>query len=291
MAGTTTITRVKRLLRDHQLRADKRLGQHFLVDTGIHKSIAAAANLTLEDTVIEVGPGTGLLTDVLSPQVARVIAVEVDPRMVELLKETLAGTSNVAVVEADILKVTPGRLLAGYGGQAQGRYKVVANLPYYITSPVIRHFLTGDVRPELMVVMVQEEVARSMTARPGDMSLLSVSVQLLARTSVVKRVPARSFYPPPKVDSMVVRLETIAEPAVPASQVAHFVEFVAAGFRSPRKHVRNSLANGLDASHEYVGSLLAGAAVEPSRRPETLAVEEWVRLWELYTATGTTLHK
>jgi 16S rRNA (adenine1518-N6/adenine1519-N6)-dimethyltransferase len=286
MPGTTTITRVKQLLKTHHLRAEKRLGQHFLVDTGIHKSIAAAARLTASDTVIEVGPGTGLLTEVLSPQVAEVIAVEVDRNMIELLRETLAGTTNVSIVEADILRVTPGQLLASHSRHNAAQYKVVANLPYYITSPVIRHFLTAETRPRLMVVMVQEEVARAMTAKPGDMSLLSVSVQLLSRASVVRRVPARAFYPPPKVDSMVVRLETIDEPAIPAEQTAAFVEFVAAGFRSPRKHVRNSLANGLDAPRDYVESLLVRSGIEPTRRPETLEVGEWVALWKLYRDAG-----
>jgi len=280
--------RVKQLLRSHQLRADKRLGQHFLVDTGIHKTIAAAAHLRSTDTVIEVGPGTGLLTGVLSPQVARIIAIEIDHRLVELLQETLADTSNVILVEADILSVTPGQLLTTHGLRGERQYKVVANLPYYIASPVIRHLLTADVRPELMVVMVQEEVGRSMSAAPGDMSVLSVSVQVLAQVSIVRRVPARAFYPPPKVDSMVVRLETISEPAVPLDRIADFIEFVAAGFRSPRKHMRNSLANGLGAPHQYVEALLARAGIELSRRPETLAVAEWVRLWKLHETTGNT---
>ncbi len=286
MPGTTTLTRVKRLLKSHSLRANKRLGQHFLVDTGIHKSIAASANLSTEDTVIEIGPGTGLLTGVLQPLVAEVIAVEIDRRMVELLQETLEDVSNVSIVEADVLAVSPGTLLARNTRRNATSYKVVANLPYYITSPVIRHFLTADVRPGLMIVMVQEEVARSITARPGDMSLLSVSVQLLAHASIVRRVPARAFYPQPKVDSMVVRLETISELLIPASDVGRFIEFVAAGFRSPRKHVRNSLANGLDAPRDYVESLLVHAGIEPTRRPETLNVEEWVGLWLLYAQQG-----
>ena len=282
MPGTTTITRVKQLLRSRGLRANKRLGQHFLVDTGIHKSIAAAANLTHDDTVVEIGPGTGLLTDVLQPLVAEVIAVEIDRHMVALLQQTLENASNVSIVEGDVLAISPGTLLKQSSRRNATSYKVVANLPYYITSPVIRHFLTADVRPDLMIVMVQEEVARSITARPGDMSLLSVSVQLLARASIVRRVPARSFYPRPKVDSMVVRLETIPEVPIPASDVGQFVEFVAAGFRSPRKHVRNSLANGLDAPRDHVESLLIRAGIEPTRRPETLTVDEWVGLWHVH---------
>ncbi|MFW6056287.1 MAG: 16S rRNA (adenine(1518)-N(6)/adenine(1519)-N(6))-dimethyltransferase RsmA [Chloroflexota bacterium] len=286
MPGTTTITRVKQLLRSRNLRANKRLGQHFLVDTGIHKSIAAAANLSTDDTVIEIGPGTGLLTGILQPLVAEVIAVEIDRGMVELLQETLEDVSNVSIVEADVLAVNPGTLLMQNSRRNATSYKVVANLPYYITSPVIRHFLTADVQPDLMIVMVQEEVARSITARPGDMSLLSVSVQLLARASVVRRVPARAFYPQPKVDSMVVRLKAIPQLPIPASDVSKFVEFVAAGFRSPRKHIRNSLAKGLDAPRDYVESLLAGAGIEPARRPETLSVEDWVGLWQLYGQQG-----
>jgi len=279
MGGKTTISQVKDLLRRNQLKADKHLGQHFLVDRGILKSIAAAANLTSDDTVIEVGPGTGLLTHELSLLAGKVIAVELDTRMVALLSEELADATNVTVVHGDILQLPPPSLLNNHGADATQPYKVVANLPYYITSPVLRHFLLSSAVPSTMVVMVQEEVGRSIAARPGDMSLLSVMIQAFAEPRVVKKVSARSFHPPPKVDSMVLKLDVIPQPPVPRERSAEFTEFVAAGFRAPRKQLRNSLCLGLQQTREHVAGLLADTGIDPARRPETLSIDEWVLLW------------
>jgi len=280
MGGHTTMSQVKDLLRRNQLRADKRLGQHFLVDRGILKSIAAAANLTSDDTVIEVGPGTGLLTRELSHLAGKVIAVELDTTMVALLSDELADVTNVTVVHGDILQLPPTSLLINYAPPDTQSYKVVANLPYYITSPVLRHFLLSPIAPSTMVVMVQEEVGRSIAAKPGDMSLLSVMIQAFAHPSVVRKVSARSFHPPPKVDSIVLNLDATPQPAVPRESAAEFTEFVAAGFRAPRKQIRNSLSLGLQATREHVEPLLAKAGVDPARRPETLTVAEWVLLWQ-----------
>jgi len=258
------------------------MGQHFLVDRGILRSIAAAAHLTPDDTVIEVGPGTGLLTTELCAAAAEVIAVELDRQMVALLHESLAGNTNLRVVEGDILTLSPAGLLAQHSARGATSYKVVANLPYYITSPVLRHFLHDVRRPAVMVVMVQEEVGHAITAKPGDMSLLSVSVQTFARPSVVRRVSARSFHPPPKVDSLVLRLEVLESPPVSPGEVAGFLDFVGAGFHSPRKQLRNSFGHGLRATREFVDELLAQGDIEPTRRPETLTTDEWVRLWHIY---------
>jgi 16S rRNA (adenine1518-N6/adenine1519-N6)-dimethyltransferase len=278
----STIEELKGTLREHNLRAKKSLGQHFLVDRGILRSIARAADLTLDDTVIEVGPGTGLLTQELRPLAGEVIAVELDRRMVALLRESYPADGNVQVVEGDILTLTPARILTAHSLRNPERYKVVANLPYYITSPVLRHFLHADRPPSLMVVMVQQEVGRAMAAPPGDMSLLSVSVQAFARTSVVRKVSAHSFHPAPKVDSLVLRLDVAASPPVATSEVGEFLDFVAAGFHSPRKHLRNSFGHGLGAGREAIDSLLSQGNIEPTRRPETLTVEEWVRLWRIH---------
>jgi len=281
MTEGTTLSQLKELLRLHRMRATKRLGQHFLIDSDVLRDIAAAADLGEEDTVVEVGAGTGLLTAILAAQVAEVIAVEIDPRMVELLQETLRSARNVTVVQSDILQVTPEQLLAGRSRRSDRQgYKVVANLPYYITSPVLRHFISAGLKPDLMVVMVQEEVGRAITAQPGDMSLLSVSVQLFAQPSKVRRVPASCFYPPPKVDSLVVRLDTFNCPLVEPGKAGEFLHFVAAGFRSPRKQLRNSFCHGLGATRQYVDDLLSQVRIDGTRRPETLMVEEWVRLWE-----------
>ena len=279
----STMSQLKDTLRHHNLRARKSMGQHFLVDRGILRSIAAAATITSDDTVIEVGPGTGLLTTELCAAAAEVIAVELDRQMVALLHETLAGAANLTVVEGDILTLPPAELLALHSRRGATDYKVVANLPYYITSPVLRHFLHASPQPTVMVVMVQEEVGRAILAKPGDMSLLSVSMQTFARPAMVRKVSAHSFHPAPKVDSLVLRLDVLASPPIEPEKVAGFLDFVGAGFHSPRKQLRNSFGHGLRATREYVDALLEQGGTEPSRRPETLTTDEWVRLWHIYT--------
>jgi 16S rRNA (adenine1518-N6/adenine1519-N6)-dimethyltransferase len=278
----STIAELKGTLREHNLRARKSLGQHFLVDRGILRTIARAAELTAEDTVIEVGPGTGLLTSELHTLAGEVIAVELDRQMVALLRESYPADGNVRVVEGDILTLPPAQLLAEHSLRHPGRYKVVANLPYYITSPVLRHFLHAGLPPSLMVVMVQQEVGRAIAAQPGDMSVLSVIVQAFARPSVVRKVSARSFHPAPKVDSLVLRLDAVESPPIAPSEVSEFLDFVGAGFHSPRKQLRNSFGHGLVATRPFVDDLLARGGIEPTRRPETLTVEEWVRLWHIH---------
>jgi len=282
------MSELKDLLRQHDVRADKRLGQHFLVDRGILRSIAAAADLTSADTVIEVGPGTGLLTAELCALAGEVIAVELDPRMVDMLRESLKGVDNLTVVQGDILTLPPAELLEGHSRLRPAAYKVVANLPYYITSPVLRHFLHAALPPLLMVVMVQDEVGRAMAARPGDMSLLSVSVQAFAVPSIVRRVMAHSFHPRPKVDSLVLRLDALAAPSIDIAEAQAFLDFVGAGFHSPRKQLHNSFGHGLTLPRERIQEMLSQGSVDPTRRPETLAVEEWVRLWRIYDAMAAT---
>jgi 16S rRNA (adenine1518-N6/adenine1519-N6)-dimethyltransferase len=204
--------------------------------------------------------------------------------MVALLHETFADAANVHVVEGDILTLPPDQLLAAHSSRHATSYKVVANLPYNITSPVLRHFLHCAIRPSVMVVMVQEEVGRSIAAPPGDMRLLSVSVQTFARPSVVRKVSAHSFLPPPKVASLVLRLDVLESPPVSTEEVAGFLDFVGAGFHSPRKQLRNSFGHGLCAPREQVDELLTRGSIEPTRRPETLTIDEWVRLWRIHNA-------
>jgi len=282
--GRSTMAELRSLLRQHDVRADKRLGQHFLIDRGILRSIAAAGNLTTADTVIEVGPGTGLLTTELCAAAGEVIAVELDPRMVEMLRESLHGVENLSIVQGDILELPPAQLLEQHSRRHPAAYKVVANLPYYVTSPVLRHFLHATMPPLLMVVMVQDEVGRAMAARPGDMSLLSVSVQAFARPSIVRRVSAHSFHPRPKVDSLVLRLDALESPLIDIPEVAPFLDFVGAGFHSPRKQLHNSFGHGLTLPRERIENLLSQGEIDSTRRPETLAIEEWARLWRIYRA-------
>lgn len=275
--------RTKRLLRRHGLHARKSLGQHFLVDPGALECVVEAADLSETDTVIEVGPGLGVLTERLAADAGRVIAVELDDRLAAILGERLGPFGNVSVVRADILTLDPAGLLAGH--DAGPAYKVVANLPYYITSPVLRHFLEACPRPLRMVVMVQREVAGRIAARPGGMILLSVSVQLYGDAQIVCRVPAAGFYPPPEVDSAVLSVDVLAEPRAKVDE-AGFFNVVRAGFSASRKQLANSLGQGLGLPRDQVLHLLDAAGIDPRRRAETLALAEWVRLWRAWAGTG-----
>jgi len=271
-------------VRRSQFRPRKSLGQHFLRDRSVLEHILRAAEIHPTDTVIEVGPGPGILTEALAEQGARVIAVELDSRLVAPLKRRLAPYPEARIVEADILKVSPGQLLADHlpSSDLPAAYKVVANLPYYITSPVLSHFLEAQDRPELMVVMVQREVGETMVAAPGRMRLLSVKTQFYSRPAIVCHVPAASFHPVPKVDSVVLRLDVYTEPPVDVSDVAGFFEVVMHGFSAPRKQIRNALAHSLQMTTDEVSMLLKKAGVDGRRRAETLSLEEWRAVWEAF---------
>ena len=258
-------------------RARKALGQHFLVDSSILDRIAAAAELTPEDVVAEVGPGLGALTRRLVQQAGWVAAIEKDVELAASLPARLGNPSNLTVVEADARSVD----IASLVGE-ETRYKVVANLPYYAANPIIRRFLESDPRPSLMVVMVQREVAQSMIASPGEMSILSVAVQYYAAPSLVCDVPPRAFRPPPKVTSSVVKLRLRERPAVEVADSAAFFMLVRAGFSAPRKQLRNSLAQGLGVSGDEAGRLLAWAEVDGKRRAETLSLEEWAEIYHVW---------
>jgi len=279
VSGETIAQTTRRLLDQAGTRARKSLGQHFLVSAGALAGITEAAELTPSDTVIEVGPGPGALTAELLARAGRVIAVELDGTMLDLLARRFSSVSNLTLVREDILKIMPAALLAKAGLDAGTSFKVVANLPYYITSPVLRHFLEGDARPSLMVVTVQKEVAQSVAAAPGDMSLLGVSVQFYAEAKIAARIPAGAFMPPPKVDSAVLKLRLYRDLPVPPSGIAGFFKIVRAGFCANRKQLVNSLAQGLAEDKERVRALLERAGIDPGRRAETLTVAEWVILW------------
>ncbi|OGN95784.1 MAG: ribosomal RNA small subunit methyltransferase A [Chloroflexi bacterium RBG_13_51_36] len=274
----------RQLIRQSGFRPKKRLGQHFLIDEAVLEHILSAAELAPGDIVIEIGSGLGVLTEGLARQGARVIAVELDARLVGLLKKRLAAFPDVRIVHADILHVTPRELLEeNFPGSELGRgYKVVANLPYYITSPVLSHFLEAQPRPSKMVVMVQKEVGEAIAAGPGKMRLLSVKAQFYSRPAIVAHVPAASFSPAPKVNSVILRLDVFPRPAIEVSDVTGFFDIVIHGFSAPRKQLRNSLAHSLDMPPSEVASLLEKAGIEPKRRAETLSLEEWRELWKVF---------
>ena len=269
-------SQVKRLLRQSGLRARKSLGQHFLVDASVLQTIIEAAELSSADTVIEVGPGLGILTAELVKRAGNVVAVELDTKLASLLKRRLASLANLRVINADVLKLSPSELL-----EEISHYKVVANIPYYITSPVLRHFVEASPKPSLMVVMVQKEVGEAIVAGPGKMSLLAVSLQVYSKPRIISHVPAQCFYPQPKVDSVIVRFDLLSEPAVKVADMDGFFDLVRAGFSLPRKQLHNSLAHSLGMEPAEITLSLEAANIDSKRRAETLSLEEWVMLYDV----------
>jgi 16S rRNA (adenine1518-N6/adenine1519-N6)-dimethyltransferase len=259
------------LLRAHGLQPRKRLGQNFLADPVALGRVVAAADLAPGDLVVEVGAGTGTLTRLLAEQAGRVVALELDDGLVGILREELADLTNVQIHHCDVLSFST----ADFPHQG---FKLVGNLPYYMTSAVLRHFLERAPRPQLMVVTVQRAVAERIVARPGQMSLLAVSVQFYGRPRIVARIPAGAFYPAPKVDSAIVRIDVgggIAAMSEQGIDEARFFRVVRAGFSQKRKTLRNSLSAGLGLSKASVEALLDEAGVDARRRAETLSLEEW----------------
>jgi 16S rRNA (adenine1518-N6/adenine1519-N6)-dimethyltransferase len=283
------LTQTRRMLRHFDLKARKRLGQHFLVDEKVLHQITSAAELNPTDIVLEIGPGLGVLTGELAKRAGWVIAVELDNKLAALLKQALASFDNVTIVNENILHIDPANLLweqkTRFPSPA-GHYKVVANLPYYITSPVLRHFLEASVKPETMLVMVQKEVAQAIVAGPGKRSVLSISVQFYGKPEIVSYVPAQSFYPAPEVDSAILRIDVYPQPAVAVADEKGFFEMVRAGFTASRKQIANSLAQGLKLPKAEVLVLLQKADIAPQRRAETLTLEEWAQLWQVFARKG-----
>lgn len=265
---------IPELLRSLDLRPRKRLGQNFLTDPVALERIIRAADLSVDDAVLEVGAGLGTLTRPLAEHAGQVVAVELDDQLVEILRQRLDDLPNVQILHGDILRIPD------FGFAHQG-YKLVANLPYYLTSAVLRRFLEREPRPRLIVVTVQLEVARRIVARPGKMSLLAVSVQLFGQPRIVSRIPPGAFYPAPKVDSAVVQIDVHEKPTVPLAEEygqATFFRVVRAGFAQRRKTLRNSLSGGLGLPPTRVVDALTEIGVDARRRAETLSLEEWAEV-------------
>jgi 16S rRNA (adenine1518-N6/adenine1519-N6)-dimethyltransferase len=264
------------ILRSHGLRADKSLGQNFLQDSYALEQITAAAEILPTDTVLEVGPGLGALTRHLAVAAKQVIAVELDGRLLPPLREVLTGYTNVEIVHGDMLNLAPADIVPATD------YLVVANIPYYITSALLRHLLETTPRPRRVVLTVQKEVAARICAAPGDMSLLALSVQVYGQPRVVATVPADAFYPAPKVDSAVIRIDLSPAPFIPYTLLDSFFALAKAGFSQKRKTLRNSVSAGMRKSPAETEAMLRAAGIDPMRRAETLSLEEWRELTARY---------
>jgi 16S rRNA (adenine1518-N6/adenine1519-N6)-dimethyltransferase len=272
----------RRLLEQWNLRPSKGRGQNFLVDQTVLEKIVAVAELTPDDTVLEIGAGLGTMTERLAAAAGRVVAVELDRRLIPVLQSVLADLDNVTLVQGDILALDPAALIAPQDSPPTPnlQYTVVANLPYYITSAVLRHLLEAPLQPQRMVITVQREVAERMVAKPGQMSLLAVSVQFYGRPRLLFGIKPGSFYPSPGVQSAVVRVDLYAAAPVSVGDggTDAFFRVVRAGFSQRRKQLRNALAAGLRQPREEVAARLKAADVDPRRRAQTLSLEEWARV-------------
>lgn len=280
MTPTTLLSQ----LRAQGLAPRKGLGQHYLTDANILAAIVAAAELPPDAVVIEVGPGPGTLTAALLPHVRRLIAIELDDQLAPMLAGHFRDWPGFYLLHADALAIKPEQALNETGGPAP--YFLVANLPYYITSPLLRHFLEAGQPPARSVLTVQLDVAQRIIARPPEMSLLAVAVQVYARPSLVRRLPPGAFSPPPKVSSAVLRLDPHPQPLVAVEQRQAFFDLARAGFGQKRKILRNSLAAGLGLSVETVETALATAGLSPQQRAQELAIADWLRLLAAVQGAG-----
>lgn len=266
---------IKKFLKQYGLRPSKHLGQNFLIDKKALVQIVRAAKLSKKDTVLEIGPGLGVLTEKLAQQAKKVIAVEKDKRMFEAVEEILKDFSNVEIIHGDILKSFKSLM-------PKSEYKVAANIPYYLTSPLIRLLLESENPPRQMVLLVQKEVAQRICARPPKMNLLAVSVQFYGRPQIISYVPKKSFWPQPKVDSAIVKITlrgaTPRKKAVFLNYRAKFFKLVKAGFSSPRKQLVNNLSEKLKLDREQTKKALIQSGLSSQTRAQNLSLEDWETL-------------
>jgi 16S rRNA (adenine1518-N6/adenine1519-N6)-dimethyltransferase len=254
-----------KLLKSQGLYTEKKLGQNFLFNTEVIEKIIAAADIKETDHVVEVGPGLGILTMELLQKAQKVSVIEKDPKLIDYLRKTFKEYSNLEIIHQDVLKTTP----------PHTEYKVVANIPYYITSPIITHFLNTDSnnKPSSMTLMTQLEVAQKICAKTGDHSVLSLMTQLFAKPTLVHQVSASDFFPAPKVKSAIIHLETLEKPQIKQNEV--FIKLIKKAFNQRRKTLSNSLTGFLGLDKTNVSQTLAKAGIEANVRPQNLEFAQW----------------
>ena len=263
--------KVKNLAKWYGFSPSRGLGQNFLVDEKVVGKVVDAAEIKDDDIVLEIGPGLGALTMGLVEKAKQVVAVEKDPKMVGILKNLFSKAENLEILESDIRKFSPEKDLLGY--------KAVGNLPFYLTAPVIRRLLeTVKSKPRQMVFVVQKEVAQRITASPPEMSILAVSVQFYSKTKIISYISKDSFWPRPKVDAAIIRIIPFSKPNLAKEETELFFKVVKAGFSQPRKQLANNLSKKLELNRVEVESWLMENNIQPERRAETLAVEDWLKL-------------
>lgn len=256
---------IKEILKTRNIRPNKVMGQNFLINQKALEKIIQAADLSKDDVVLEIGPGLGILTKELAKNTKKVIAIEKDQEIAKVLKEILEDYNNVEIVREDILKFD----------LKIKNYKVVANIPYYLTSPLIRMLLESDNPPQDITLLMQKEVAQRVCARPPKTNLLAVSVQLYSKPKIISYVSKQSFWPQPKVDSAIIRIANIQKPDI---DIKKFFKVVKAGFSSPRKQLINNLSKKLKIDKEEIGEDLTRCRLDTRVRAENLSLENWFEL-------------
>lgn len=278
MLKLTSPSTIRYIMDKYGFRFSKSLGQNFLIDEGTVNRIVANAEVGPEDMVLEIGPGIGVMTQVLAAHAEKVVAVEIDSSLLPVLNETLEGLDNVEVVHGDILEVDVKALLAEHFGDRKP--KVVANLPYYVTTPILMRFLEERLPVSEIVVMIQKEVAERMTASPSTKAYgsLSIAVQYYCEAAVVQKVPPTVFMPQPSVESLVIRLKLREKPCVELLNPDFFFKVVKAAFGQRRKTLLNALSAGLSMPKDKILEVLEAVEIAPNLRGEALTIEAFARL-------------
>ena len=271
---------IKKILKEHGLSPSKRLGQNFLIDKTILKKILQGADLQANEVVLEIGGGIGTLTQALAKKVKKVIVVEKDPRLVSLLKETLKNFHNIEIIEGDILKILNSKSESLKSKLKSKGYKVVANLPFYLTAPLIRKLLESSYRPKEIVLIVQKEIAQRITAKPPHMNLLALSCQFYGRAKIIGYVSKKSFWPQPEVSGAIITLKP--KGLKPKVEKEVFFKIVKAGFCHPRKKLVNNLTKNLGVEKEIILKILKNAKINKDLRPENLSIKNWITLGKIY---------
>lgn len=269
---------IDNFLKENNIRLSKRLGQNFLISEKAIARLVEAADITGSDTIVEIGPGIGNLTKEMAKPAKQIIAIEKDERMCELLKKTLKDFKNVKIINGDALRVDD--LISQF---LKGGYKIAANLPFYITAPVIRKFLESDTPPKKMVLIVQKEVGERICSAYPDLNILAVSVQFYAKPEIISFIPKTCFLPEPKVDSVILKITpAYTDLSKDIKFREQFFKIVKAGFSQPRKQIINNFSNNLKVSKEETKTWLAKNNIKPEQRAETLEVKDWIKLSQTF---------
>ena len=263
------------ILQRYNLRPDKRLGQHFLIDQSALEGVIEAADVQKSDVVLEIGAGLGSLTRLLAIHARTVLAVELDSKLISPLEDVISSFPNVEIIQGDILLLNLNQLMNVSG------FLVIANIPYYITSTLIRNLLETSRPPRRLVLTLQREVAERICASPGKMSVLALSVQVYGKPDIMAFIPSAAFYPQPNVDSAILRIDRYPEPQIPIGLLPTFFRLVKAGFSQKRKTLRNSLAGGMRWKPAQSEAILYQSGINSMRRAETLSLEEWGELADI----------